>query len=325
MAYGCLALSMAMVGSYVGLSRLLVAVIPVMLLAWWRFAVAAVLLLPWLRRGANEAALNRRDHALLFLQSLLGNFLFTLCALQGTWLTSALSAGVMFATIPAAVALLSRVFLREALSRRVAWAIALSVAGVACLAVARTPEGSTGVALSTEVAGQASRWWLGHALLMAAVVCEAAYVVIGKTLTARVGPRRITAIMNLWGLVLATPVGLWMALSFDYSRLDASLLMLLAYYAVAASVLTVWLWMKGLQGVPAQRAGVFTACLPLSAAAIGIGWLGEVPTALHGVAGLMTLAGLFLATRPDRSPVIPGSPSAVPPSPAGAPPARERS
>jgi len=44
-AYACLASSMAMVGAYVGLSRLLVAVFPIFLLAWLRFGMAAIAML----------------------------------------------------------------------------------------------------------------------------------------------------------------------------------------------------------------------------------------------------------------------------------------
>ena len=45
-----LALSMALVGSYVGASRLLVAVLPIFLLAWLRFGIAAVAMAHWVRR-----------------------------------------------------------------------------------------------------------------------------------------------------------------------------------------------------------------------------------------------------------------------------------
>ena len=47
-AYASLGLSMTLVGSYVGLSKLLVAVFPVFLLAWLRFGIAAVAMLGWL-------------------------------------------------------------------------------------------------------------------------------------------------------------------------------------------------------------------------------------------------------------------------------------
>jgi hypothetical protein len=66
LAYLSLAASMALVGSYVGLSRLLVAVFPVLLLAWLRFGIAAVAMLHWLPRRPGEAPLSRHDRWLLF-------------------------------------------------------------------------------------------------------------------------------------------------------------------------------------------------------------------------------------------------------------------
>jgi drug/metabolite transporter (DMT)-like permease len=103
-AYACLALSMSLVGSYVALSKPLVAVFPVMLLAWLRFGIGALAMAHWLRRPAEEAPLDGRTRRLLFLESFLGNFLFSVCMLFGVSLTSAVSAGVIMAAIPAVVA-----------------------------------------------------------------------------------------------------------------------------------------------------------------------------------------------------------------------------
>ena len=58
-AYLSLAASMALVGSYVGLSKLLVAVFPVLLLAWLRFGIAAVAMAHWVRRRPGDAPLSR--------------------------------------------------------------------------------------------------------------------------------------------------------------------------------------------------------------------------------------------------------------------------
>ena len=76
------------------------------------------------------------------------------------------------------------------------------------------------------------------------MLCEASYVVIGKRLTGQVSPRRISALINLWGLVLVTPFGLWQALDFDFAAVPAATWMLLVFYAIAASMVTVWLWMQ---------------------------------------------------------------------------------
>ena len=298
LAYACLAASMALVGSYVGLSRLLVATLPVFLLAWLRFGIAALAMLHWVRRGPDEAALSAQDRRLLFWESFLGNFLFSICMLYGVLLTSAVAAGVVMAAIPAAVALLSRWWLGARISRRTVAAIACAALGIVLLALARTPAGTAPAGLGSNSPAQSL---VGHALLLVAVFCEAAYVVIGKRLTGRVSPRRISALINLWGLVLVTPLGLWQALQFDFSVVPVETWALLLFYALAASVATVWLWMKGLAQVPAPQAGLFTVLLPITAAAVGVGLLGEPFGSGHLAALVLALLGLLLATWPTRS------------------------
>ena len=133
------------------------------------------------------------------------------------------------------------------------------------------------------------------------MVCEASYAVIGKKLTGSISPRRITALINLWGLALMTPLGLYAAWHFDFASVAPSLWALLLFYALAASVWTVWLWMTGLKTVPAARAGAFTVMLPISTAAVGVLFLGEQLSALQLLAFGLCLAGVLLATMPARA------------------------
>ena len=291
LAYTSLGTSMAVVGSYVGLSKLLVAAFPVFLLAWLRFGIAAVAMAHWVRRRDGDRPLSPHDRVLLFWESFLGNFLFSICMLFGVMLTSAVAAGVVMAAIPAAVALLSRIFLGERVRPRVGAAIACAAIGIALLALAKNGP--------AEATGSATRW--GYVLLLGAVLCEASYVVIGKRLTGNVSPRRISALINLWGLVLVTPLGLWQALRFDFATVTAGTWTLLLFYSIAASMITVWLWMQGLKHVPAPQAGVFTVMLPVSAALVGVLFLGEGFGPLHVLAFALSLAGLLLATWPDRA------------------------
>lgn len=282
---------MALVGSYVALSKPLVAVFPVFLLAWLRFGIGAVAMSRWLRKPAGEPPITPRTRLLLFLESFLGNFLFSICMLFGVSLTTAVAAGVVMSSIPAVVAVLSWLFLRERIGAR-------SAAGIACAAL--------GIGLfsldkgSADSGVDASRALLGNLLVFAAVVCEASYVVIGKRLTEGLGPKRISAIINLWGLALVTPMGLWAALSFDFTAVAAPVWVLLVFYGLAASVWTVWLWMTGLKTVPASQAGVFTVMLPISAALIGVVFMGERLTGLQVLAFAIALLGLVLATLPER-------------------------
>ena len=112
LAYVCLALSMALVGSYVALSKPLAGssgVLAGVAALWdWRCCHAGLA-----AQACRRAPMSAQTKRLLFLESFLGNFLFTMCMLYGVSLTSAVSAGVTMAAIPAAVAVMSWAFLRE--------------------------------------------------------------------------------------------------------------------------------------------------------------------------------------------------------------------
>lgn len=290
-AVACLMGAMTLTGLYVGLSKQLLLAFPLFVLAGLRFAIAALAMLPWLRAPRPVARLGGRDRVVLFLGSFLGNFLFTLCMLGGVQAAGALAAGVAMAGIPAAVALLSWAVLGETLQRRTLWAIACAMAGMGLLALGRGTEAQ---------AGAGAPLW-AYALLMGAVLCEAAYVVIGKHLGPRLGVRQLAARINLWGLVLMAPLALWQAqqLGFAPGAVRALDWAWLVFYALAASMVSVWLWLKGLERVPASRAGVFTVLLPLTSAAVGVLWLGEPAGPLHAVALGLALLGVWLATRPS--------------------------
>lgn len=298
-AYGCLALSMSLVGSYVALSKPLAMIFPVLLLAWLRFGIGGVAMLRWLRKPASEPTLSRQTKGLIFLESFLGNFLFTICMIFGVSMTTAVSAGVIMSAIPAVVALMSRVFLREAISHRVWGAVACGALGIGLLSLAKgdMAVGNEGALLAAAARDKA---WLGNLLIFGAVLCEGAYAVIGKKLTAVMSPKRISAVINLWGFALTTPFGIYAALRFDFSGVPVSMWLLLLFYALAASVWTVWLWMTGLKSVPASRAGVFTVMLPVSAAVVGIAALGETLGVMQLIAFALALAGLLLATLPAK-------------------------
>ncbi len=289
-AYFCLALSMSLVGSYVALSKPLAAALPVFLLAWLRFGIGGLFMLSWLKKPPGEAPMSRQTRQLLFLESFLGNFLFSICMLFGVSMTSAVSAGVIMAGIPAAVALLSWLFLGERIGLRVWLAVACSATGIALLAWAK-PAHAPGMHT-----GNQALW--GNLLVVGAVLCEAAYAVIGKKLTGVLSAKRISALINLWGFALVTPMGLYLAFSFNFGAVPGGIWLLLLFYSLAASIWTVWLWMTGLRVIPAAQGGVFTVMLPVAAAVVGVGVLGESFSGIQLLAFGIAVLGVVLATLP---------------------------
>ncbi|SPA16632.1 Conserved hypothetical protein; Putative permease of the drug/metabolite transporter (DMT) superfamily [Cupriavidus taiwanensis] len=282
--------SMALVGSNVGLGKSIIAHVPVLLFALLRFVIAIVCLAPWYR-PTRMRRVSRGEWLNLFLQAFFGTFLFTLLMLNGVRLTSAMAAGVITSTIPATVALLSWLLLRERLSRRTVVSVLLAVAGIAVLNIARG--GSHG-------AGAGSQAWLGNLMIMGAVVCESIYVILSRRLTQTLAAIEICAYTHLIGGLLMLPLGLVPLLNFDAAAVPAQTWLMVLWYALSASVFSFWLWMKGIRHVPAQLAGVFTSVLPMAAAAYGIVFLDEQPGWPHGVALACVLAGIVLASWPGR-------------------------
>jgi drug/metabolite transporter (DMT)-like permease len=279
---------MSLAGSYVALSKPLVAVFPVFILAFLRFSIAGVAMVGWLKREPHmpEIRTVAGTQKWLFLQSFFGNFLFSICMLYGVLYSNAVTAGIVMAGIPAAVAMLSWLILRESISRRMTLAIGLSIGAVLVLQPAKQ---STGV-------GQ--QYWLGVALLLAAVLCEAVYVVLAKKLSNILSPKRGSALLNAWGWLLMLPLAVWQwrEMRFEVNTISAVNWGLLVYYALAASVISTWLWFTGLRHVPANQAGVYTVALPMIAALLGVTVFNETFSIWHALALVLAVSSVICAS-----------------------------
>lgn len=286
-----LALAMTFVGTNVGIGKTMVAVMPVAVFATWRFLIAIVALAPRYRLSLMRRV-SARQWTHLFIQTFFGTFLFTLLMLTGVQKTTATSAGVITATLPACVALLSWLVLREKPARRTLVCIGLAILGVALLNVSRPETSTAGTDTSLPSA------WLGNALVLGAVACEAVYVIVSKRIAAELDAIDICAYTHLLGALLMLPLGAVALFSTDYSAVTAGHWALVIWYGLAASVFSFFLWMRGIRHVSAQVAGVFTAMVPVSATAYGVIFLGERLTLAQGAALALTVAGIVLAALP---------------------------
>jgi drug/metabolite transporter (DMT)-like permease len=78
------------------------------------------------------------------------------------------------------------------------------------------------------------------------------------------------------------------------------------WYALAASVICLWLWYRGLPYVETWLAGLATAAIPIAALALSALYLGETIGSLRLAGAGMVIAAIVLgATAPDRRRVPP--------------------
>ena len=159
-----------------------------------RFAIAAVAMAPWLRRRCRRGRRSTRAAigCCSSSRSSATSCSRSACS-SGIRHSSALAAGVIMAALPggrrAALLAAARRARRAGASML---GIACAIAGIALVALRARRRGRARERLARSAA----------LLLLGAVTCEALYVVIGKKLSASVGPKRISALINLWGLAL---------------------------------------------------------------------------------------------------------------------------
>lgn len=296
-AYICLALSMCMVGSNIGIGKIVVAELPVFLFAALRFSIATLILAPGMLKPSFRQGLNTSSWGGLFMQSFFGCFLFSLFMLYGVIYTSATSAGIITSALPSVIALLAWLWLRERVDGRGAIAIALAVLGISLLNLQ-----------DASSSGKSSM--LGNALVLGAVLAEALFAVFSRRLSLSVHPWSMAFGVNLVGALLFLPLAIPQAIAFDWSAPDAELWYWVLFYSITASVLSFLLWYRGISEVPASVAGLFTGVMPVSAALIGMLVLGELLSAGHLVGMGLVIASILFGAK-AKTDSVRGSPASA--------------
>jgi drug/metabolite transporter (DMT)-like permease len=231
----------------------------------------------------------RRDHGIVLLQTLTGVVIFNILLLAGVDRTTAAATGIITATVPAWIALLS-LALGERISRLTMIGIGMAVSGVLIVNIAG--EESNQDAASAPI--------LGGILIMGAVVGEALFTTFGKALSGRVTPLANCLLVCVYGTAMFLPLAVWQVRGFEFGTVHASGWIALAWSAGPVMIGAFVLWFTGLQVVPANSAAVFTGLIPVSALVCSSIFLGETIRWPHLAGMICVIGAIVLVARNDR-------------------------
>lgn len=283
-----LALAMALVGVNVPVAKQLADSLPIPVVLFLRCLIACCVLLPLVRLQEQRLALpSRKMLSSLLGQAVVGTALFNLALFSGLRLTSALEAGLVLAALPAVMALGAWLWLHEAPGLRGWAAVALAALAIAALNSTRTAGGAAG-SLS------------GNALVFAAVVAEAAYALLAKSVSGRLGALTATLWMQVFSVLLTAPFALPALLSGAAAGAAMTIWGLLLFHALTSSVVSLVLWYRGLRRAPMVFAGVSAIFLPAAAAITAMLLFNERATAAHGVGFALMALSVLAAAWPRR-------------------------
>lgn len=282
--YLLLALAMMTVGSTVIASKLMAGSLPPFLATALRLAIALPVLLGLAAlRRERLPALTHREKALLVLQAAAGSVGYTAFLVAGMAHLPAADAGVVIGTLPAVAALFSALVLGERPGPRLALGVLLATGGVAVVAWS----------------GRAALASPGVLLVLAAVVCESAFILLHKRMACPLSPLAQATAMTGLGLLVALPFAAFELPGTALPPLSA--LGAAVWYALVPTVGGFLLWYAGAARVSGSEAAAFTAVAPLTAVALAAGLLGEPFGFRQALGALAVLASILVLTLPRRA------------------------
>jgi drug/metabolite transporter (DMT)-like permease len=249
-----------------------------------RFSVGGLFILPiylWSKRNEPKPKLLQSWKVLAV--GVIGVGLNQLVFLQGLVLTTVAHASILMAMTPAMVLLLSAWVGHERITRGKIAGLALAVAGVAVL---------QGRAI---LGGQGSM--LGDLFVLIAGLTFAIYTVAGKEIRGRYDGLTMTTLAYAGSAAILSPVTVWLASQFDFSRVSWTGWVSIVYIATFPSVIAYLIFYHALRFMPSSELTRLAYLQPFLATIFAVPLLGEKLTPSLVSGGALVLAGVFWAER----------------------------
>lgn len=288
-AYLLLLLTMLFWGGNAVAGKLAIGHISPMLLNSGRWAFAFAFMLAIGRpRLKTDWPLVQRDLPLLSILGAVGFTVFTVALYSALVYTSAINVSIEQAGIPMLIFLLNFLFYRVAATWAQIVGLILSIAGIVLTASHGEP--TRLLALDVNV---------GDAIMVVAVVVYSAY-----TVALRHKPdihwQSLMAVLTGSAFIASLPFTAWEFWAGSGVAPDAMGWAILAYVVIFPSVLAQIFYIRGVELIGANRAGLFINLVPIFGTLLSILILGEDLYLYHALALGLVFGGIWLAETRGR-------------------------
>lgn len=299
-AYICLVVATLCWGGNAVAGKLALGHVSPMMLTFLRWFLAAALIamvsVPQLRK---DWSIVRKNLPLLFFYGVIGYTTFNAMLYSAVQYTTAINVAIEQAGIPMLIFLLNFVFFRTGVSLAQCLGFGMTLIGVALTAA----HGDLATLLQLSL----NR---GDGLMLIAVAAYSVYTIFLRW-KPPVDWRTLMAIPSLAAALTSLPLLLWEA-GRGAAQWPGGEGWIIAFYtAIFASLLAQILYIKGVEAIGANRAGLFINLVPVFGTLLSVAIIGERLQLFHVIALVLTLGGIAIAEkgRPKASaPTVPASP-----------------
>jgi len=268
------------------LGRGMADVIPPVGLAFWRWTLAFLILLPFAwRRAARDWPAMVGAWKVILLISFFGIACFNTMLYRAVHTIPAINAALIQSAMPGFIILVSLILLRERVTAIQILGTLLCMIGAAVVVL----RGDLGALRTLSVAQ-------GDVIMLAAVVLYALYSVLLRW-KPDVHPLSILVYTFGLGVLMLLPVYIWEHHAVGPVPTTPDALLAIGYVAAFPGVVAYFCWNYGVATIGPNRTGLFINLIPIFATVLAIGWLGESLRGFHALGMAAIFGGMILFNR----------------------------
>lgn len=261
--------------------------IPPISLAFWRWMLALVILIPFsIPHVRAQWPLLRQNWRLLAVYGVLGVSCFNTFVYIGLHSTTATNALLLNSVIPILIVLLSHLLAATPILSRQALGIVISLTGVLTI-ICRA---NLDVILTLQI-NRGDIW------ILLAVISWAFYTFLLRQRPAGLHPLSFLTSLVAIGLIPLSILYAWELSQGARFALDSANIASILYVALFPSVLAFIFWNQAVREVGPNKAGLFLYLMPVFGAILSAVFLGESIRTFHLIGIALIFTGIYLTTR----------------------------
>ena len=272
-------------GNFV-LARGVVDMIPPVSFAFWRWALAFVILLPFTWRQARQdwprVVESWRIMAIL---SILGVSFFNTMVYTAVHTTTAINAAMIQTTMPALIILTTLALFKERVSGLQILGVAVCIIGAFIIILRGRWQTLLGMSFAP-----------GDILMMGAVILYALYSALLRQRPA-IHPLSFLIYSFGFGIIFLLPLYIWELFNGARVTLNYPVIVSILYVALFPSIVAYFCWNRGVEVLGANRTGLFINLLPVFASILAILFIGETLQAFHVIGMGLIFGGMIMFNR----------------------------
>ena len=268
------------------LGRAVRADVPPIALAFWRWAIASLLICgPALSLLKRDWPILRGHWPILLLLAGTGVAAFNTLVYTGLQYTVAINAFLMQALMPVFIVLFSFVLFQERINRGQTFGVLLCLTGAVTIIVQGDLQMITSLSLNP-----------GDLLVLLAVLAYAGYSVLLRK-RPPIHPLSFVAVTFVLGTLMLLPFYLWETFTGRPVQVNNVTLLSFIYVGVFPSIISYLCYNRGVEHIGANRAGLFLYLMPVFGSVMAVAFLGESIHWYHWAGIPLIAIGILITLR----------------------------